>query len=289
MNTLYSSAYSSMLLAAAAVGLLPGVSGAQELQPVSPDVSIVRVAAVGGSYLGVNLREIDSDRARELKLREEAGVEITRVEDDSPASKAGLKAGDVVLSYNGTRVEGMEQFSRFVRETPPGRDVKLLISRDGNTLTITARVGARKTPFPIAGMQIPRVEMPDMPALPDLPRGIMMWRTAALGIEAEPLRGQLADFFGVKEGVLVRSVMRDTPASRAGLKAGDVIVKVGDARVASPGDVTSAIHSAKDKKALAIVILRDHKEMTVTASIDDDRSDWGTPMPRRVSGRAIRM
>ena len=283
--------FSSMLLAATAAVLLPAISGAQEFEAWGPDVSVIRVAAGGGSYLGVNLREIDTDRAKELRLREEAGVEITRIEDDSPAAKAGLKPGDVVLAYNGTRVEGMEQFSRFVRETPPGRDVKLLISRDGNSQTITARIGARKTaPFAAGGVSgMPRIELPAIAPLPDLPRGIMMWRTSALGIEAEPLRGQLADFFGAKEGVLVRSVIKDTAASRAGLKAGDVILKIGESKVASPGEVTSAIHSAKDRKALPIVILRDRREMTVTATIDDDRSDWGIPAPRRVSGRSIKM
>ena len=80
---------------------------------------------VGGTYLGVNLAEIDANRAKELKLKEDYGVEITRVEENSPAEKAGVKAGDVVLEYNGQRVEGMEQFGRMVRETPPGREVKL--------------------------------------------------------------------------------------------------------------------------------------------------------------------
>ncbi|MBS1874795.1 MAG: PDZ domain-containing protein [Acidobacteria bacterium] len=284
--------FSSMLLSAAAAFVLsPAVSVAQDIEAWSPDVSVFRIAAAGGSYLGVNLREVDSDRAKELKLGEEAGVEITRVEEDSPAARAGLKAGDVVLSYNGARVEGMEQFSRFVRETPAGRDVRLQISRNGGTQTITARIGARKAPLMagMSGWQMPRVEVPAIAPMPDLPRGIMMWRTSALGIEAEPLRGQMADFFGVKEGVLVRSVMKDTAAAKAGLKAGDVIVKIGDAKIVSPGDVTSAIHTAKDRKSLAIVIMRDHHEMTVTASIDDDRSDWGAPAPRRVSGQAIKM
>src|ERR1700686_497612 len=98
----------------------------------------------GGSYLGVSLAEIDSTRAKELKLRETAGVEITRVEEGSPAEKAGLKPNDVVLEYNGQRVEGMEQFGRLVRETPAGREVKLVISRNGAAQTIMATVAARK-------------------------------------------------------------------------------------------------------------------------------------------------
>ena len=105
------------------------------------------VPFVGGTYLGVNLAEIDANRAKELKLKEDYGVEITRVEENSPAEKAGLKPGDVVLEYNGQRVEGMEQFGRLVRETPPGREVKLKISRNGATETLTAVLGSRKVRF----------------------------------------------------------------------------------------------------------------------------------------------
>src|SRR5687768_6464668 len=73
------------------------------------------------TYLGVNVAEVDTDRARELKLKEERGVEIKKVEPGSPAEKAGLKEADVVLEYNGQRVEGTESFMRMVRETPSGR------------------------------------------------------------------------------------------------------------------------------------------------------------------------
>src|ERR1700722_1879324 len=102
---------------------------------------------VGGTYLGVNLAEIDTNSAKEFKLKEDYGVEISRVEENSPAEKAGVKPVDVVLEYNGQRVEGMEQFGRMVRETPPGREVKLTISRDGKTQTLVAALGSRKSRY----------------------------------------------------------------------------------------------------------------------------------------------
>jgi serine protease Do len=285
--------FSPFLAAGAAAIAMVGASYGQPFspEPFEPQTSVVRIGsgAMGTSFLGVNLREIDSDRAKELKLREEAGVEITRVEDDSPAAKAGLKVGDVVLAYNGQRIEGMEQFSRFVRETPPAREVKLLVSRDGNTQTIGAKLGSRKmyavTAMPgISVAPMPRMEMPSISVMPDLPRTVMMWRTASLGIEAEALHGQMADFFGVKEGVLIRSVMKDTPAAKAGLKAGDVIVKVGDSKVSTPNEVTSALRSLREKKtAVPIVVMRDRKETTLTATIEEDRSDWDMPAPRRIA------
>src|SRR5258708_6445575 len=181
------------------------------------------------SYMGVNLADIDSDRARALKLRDVHGVEITRIEDNSPAAKAGLKTGDVVLEYNGQRVEGMEQFGRFVRETPAGREVRLSISRDGNPQTVPVTLAARKNAMPqvFSGtwpgtMHEFQFNMPEINI--DLPNVYTLSRTSMLGVEAESLNPQLAEFFGVKEGVLVRSVVKDSSAEKAGIKAGDVIV-----------------------------------------------------------------
>jgi serine protease Do len=245
-----------------------------------------RVIHNGGSFLGVGIQEVDADRAKALKLKEEAGVEVTRVEPDSPAAKAGLKTGDVILQFNGEHVEGIEQFSRLVRETPPGRDVRLLISREGATQTLTAKIGSRKTQAMVMPI-MPRIEMPPMP---DFPHPAMMWRNSILGVEGEALKGQLADYFGVKEGVLVRSVIKDTPAAKAGIKAGDVILKVNDTKVTSPGDLSSALRALKGKNSATIVVMRDHKEMTLTASIDADRSDWDGVVPARITrGRSVKM
>jgi serine protease Do len=289
MKTLLSSVFATGAVALLFVGASNGQPFSPE--PFEPQVSILRSGSggMGTSFLGVSVREIDSDRAKELKLREEAGVEITRVEDDSPAAKSGLKVGDAILAYNGQRVEGIEQFSRFVRETPTGREVKLQISRDGNSQTVPAKLGSRKM-FGMAAMPgvpvapMTRIEIPAIAGMPDLPRTVMMWRTSSLGIEAEALHGQMADFFGVKDGVLIRSVMKDTPASKAGLKAGDVIVKVGDSKVSTPNEVTSALRSLRDKKTtVPIVVMRDHKETTLTATIDEDRSDWDMPVQRRIA------
>jgi serine protease Do len=248
------------------------------MPPPAPDVRAWKLAS-GGSFLGVGVKEIDSDRAKELKLREESGVEITRVEENSPAAKSGLKVGDVVLQYNGQRVEGIEQFSRFVRETPPGREVRLTVSRDGNLQNIAAHVGSRKAlAFAPAPPEMPNVEFPP---LPDIPHNLMMWRSSMLGIEAEPLRGQLADYFGAKEGVLVRSVTKDSAAEKAGLRAGDVILKVNGTAVATPGEITSVVHSLGGKKSFPIVLVRDHKEMSLTATVTSE--EWDMVRPARAN------
>ncbi|MCL5745224.1 MAG: PDZ domain-containing protein [Acidobacteria bacterium] len=246
--------------------------------------------AGAGSYLGVGVAEVTPERAKALKLKEERGAEITSVEADSPAARAGLKAHDVVLEYNGQRVEGIEQFMRMVRETPAERPVRLTISRDGATQTLTATIGQRKGFGPGIGPGIgPSVVPPvdterlqrDMERLrefrmPDIPRPNMSWQSGMLGVEAESLTDQLAEFFGVKEGVLIRSVVKDSAAAKAGMKAGDVITKVDDTKVASPREITSAARSLRSKKTFPVTVIRNHKEMTLSVTLEESRPARGS-------------
>jgi serine protease Do len=233
--------------------------------------SFAQTPRVGGSYVGVMVQEVDSERAKAMKLHDEWGVEITVVEQDGPAEKAGLKVADVVLKYNGQRVEGMQQFARMVRETPAGREVKIDIIRGGAAQTVMVRVAQRKMPRMEMGEGTP----PPMPTerweihMPDLPRPFMALRSSVLGVEAESIDGQLAQYFGVKEGVLVRSVGRGSAAEKAGMRAGDVIVKIEDARVATPADISMRLRSLRGKSA-PVVLMRDHKELTVTVAISDE-------------------
>jgi serine protease Do len=217
-----------------------------------------------GSFLGVGIQEIDGNRAKELKLPEEAGVEVTRIAPDSPAEKAGIKIGDIVTQYNGQRVEGMDQFSRMVRETPAGREVKIGIIRNGVPQTITAKIVARPA---INGQLIPApVQNPFELRFPDMPQSRMTWRSTVLGIEAEALDGQLAEFFGVKEGVLVRTVTPGAAADKAGIKAGDVIVRVDDAKVATPADISARMRALRGRP-VSVVVVRDRKEINVMVSV----------------------
>ena len=225
-------------------------------------------AQTRGSYIGVMMQEVDSERAKALKLHEEGGVEITLVEQDSPAEKAGLKIGDVVLRYSGQRVEGMEQFSRMVRETAPGREVKIEISRGGAAQTVMVRVAQRKLPRVEWGDATPMPDRLDI-HIPDLPRSFMTLRSSALGVEAESIDGQLAQYFGVKEGALVRSVTKGSAAEKAGIRAGDVILRIEDTRIATPADISGRLRTLRGKSA-PVVLMRDHKELTVTVAVSDD-------------------
>lgn len=233
----------------------------------------------GGSRLGISIADIDSARAKELGLKEEMGAEIKSVAPGSPAEEAGLKADDVILSYQGTRIEGAAQLTRLVRETPPGRKVALQVWRSGSTRTITAKTGEGHGPhgdlgeryrraIRMAPIEIPDIEIPDVPALGGIPSSVR------LGAEVEALTEQLGEYFGVKggEGILVRKVIKGSPGEAAGLRAGDVIVKLDDEAIADPMDLRSALRERHGKQ-ITLVIVRDKKEKSLNVSLPkEDRS-----------------
>ncbi len=237
----------------------------------------------GGSYLGVDTRDVTSDRLSVLKLKEEHGVEVTLVDQDAPAGKAGVKEHDVILTINGNQVEGVEQLRRMIREIPPGRIVNLGISRDGQSLTVKAQLADRKRTFVIAGpgkgfsFAMPAMPaMPTMPAIPsvpemDLPVSVVVVHSSSRsGLMVENLTPQLGDFFGAKngKGVLVRSVEKGSRAEQAGFRAGDVIVKVNGESISDSGDFTHAIHGRKNT-GVTVSIIRERKEQNLTLTVPD--------------------
>ncbi len=236
----------------------------------------------GGSYLGVDTRDVTADRLGALQLKEEHGVEVTMVDQDAPAGKAGLKEHDVIMSVNGTEVESVEQLRRMIHEIPSGRQVTLGISRNGQPLTIKAQLASRKKSFSIAnGQKEFKFEMPEMPAMPamppmpdiDMPVSIVVVHSSTRsGLMIENLTPQLGDYFGVKngQGVLVRSVEKGSRAEKAGFRAGDVVVRVNGESVNDAGDFTHAVRSHRDNKAV-IGIVRDKKEQTITLTLPEPR------------------
>jgi serine protease Do len=248
------------------------------------------VQAVETPYLGVGGQDITADRAKALKLKEERGVEVTWVDPDGAAAKAGLKEGDVVTDYNSQKLEGWEHLKRLVRETPIRREVKIGVVRNGAAQTLTATVGAHKEfqidmgggtviaptwpmgPMGPTGPTPPAPSMPPMVTIPqiDLPQFRTLMGTASLGIIGEALgqESQLAEYFGVKEGVLVRSVNKDSAAEKGGMKAGDVIVKVEDTAISTPQEISGALRAARGKTSVTVTVVRNKKEMTLTVAPD---------------------
>jgi membrane-associated protease RseP (regulator of RpoE activity) len=261
------------LVAMAAMPLLAQKPTRLQRVTVSPEIADFETS--GRSYLGVGVSDISTDRQKALKLKDDRGVEVTQVDQDAPAGKAGIKEHDVIVSFNGTPVESEEQFKRLMRETPPGRTVSLDIIRDGQQQNLKVQVADRKKMEHVMAprdFQFAMPAMPPMPAMPDFPRAwtdTTVIRTRSnTGATLESLSPQLGDYFGVKngEGMLVRSVQKGSPADSAGLRAGDVVIRVGDQKITDRGDWSEALRNNKNGKA-AVVIVRDKKEQTLSISV----------------------
>jgi len=208
----------------------------------------------------------------------ETGVEVQEVRPDGPADKAGLKRDDRIVMFDGERVRSVRQFSRLVQETPPGRTVKATIVRGGKQqdVEITPREGRGPTTGGAFDGDWFGGRLPDMDAFRDrFPFAFDFNLPAApsarrLGIEVDGLTDQLAEYFGVKEGVLVRSVAGGSPASRAGLKAGDVVTAIDGQPTRTREDLVRAVRDAKEDE-VTIAIVRDKKDSAVKVSLESPR------------------
>ena len=236
----------------------------------------------GGSYLGVDTQDVTPERLSALKLKEERGVEVTVVDQDAPAGKAGLKEHDVILTLNGQSVESVEQLRRMIHEVPPGRVVTLGISRNGQPLTLKAQLSDRKQafghengkPFKVVVPAMPVMPaMPAMPAMPDIdvPVSVVVVHSSMRsGLMVENLTPQLAEFFGTRngQGVLVRSVDKGSRAERSGFRAGDVIVRVNGESINDSGDFSHALRN-RHGNSVSVNIIRDKKEQTLTLNLPE--------------------
>jgi len=226
------------------------------------------------SYLGVDISDVTTERLAVLKLKEEKGVEVTMVDQDAPAGKAGIKEHDVILSMNGTTIESGAQLRRMIHETPAGRVVTLGLSRDGQAMTVKAQLADKHKEFsmtsPDIHINIPEIHVPDI----DIPRIEMMTVTSSMrsGLTLENITPQLGEFFGVKNGngVLVRSVEKGSRAEKAGFRAGDVIVKVNDEAVHDTSDFTHAVHS-REGKSVSVGVIREKKEQNLNLTLPEHK------------------
>jgi predicted metalloprotease with PDZ domain len=219
----------------------------------------------------VDIRDVTTDRLTALKLKDERGVEVTMVDADAPAGKAGLKEHDVILEFNGTAVESEEQIRRLIREVPPGRTVTLGISREGNPMKISVQLADHST---VVAQARPRIVVPRVQVFPrngmDLPFQVQTY-SSVLGVQTESLTRQLGEYFGVQngEGVLVRSVEKGSAAEKAGLKAGDVIIKADNEKLTDRSDLSHILRSHRTGGKMTMVVMRDKHEQTFTVTLPD--------------------
>jgi serine protease Do len=245
-----------------------------------------------GSYLGVQTVEVNRENYAKYGLRDVRGVAVERVMEDSPAAAAGIKEGDVILRFDGEEITSNRKLSRLVSEVAPDHQVKVTIARNGSEQNLNATLGKRPTPklgegnFTWAtpeGMRSLELEkLKGMPQLKDFPKGEMpnvwtvpngegrgfAWRAGEgrqMGIGVVPLGKQLAEHFGVQDGVMVENVRENSAAAKAGLKAGDIITEIDGRTVKGQFDIIRGINEKKEGE-VTLTIMRNNSRQTVTVT-----------------------
>jgi C-terminal processing protease CtpA/Prc len=236
-----------------------------------------QVVVMNKSYLGIGGHDVTPERANALKMKEPRGVEVIAVDQDSPAGKAGIKDGDVIVSFDSKQLDDYDDLRRLMRDTVPGKVVKLGVLRNGSPMSFNVTI-ARRAPSVWAWSGKEGAPFPPMPPIPpvdfDIPSCTVLQFSSRNGVMVEDITPQLGDFFGVKngEGVLVRSVDRGSAAEASGLKAGDVIVRAGSDRIGSTSDWRRALREHKSG-SLGVGIVRDKREQSLTLKLPSTTSD----------------
>lgn len=298
MNAWKGAALAAALIAAAGLGamIFPPVHA----QTAARAPRALEIFGGRGSQIGVTIRDVEESDAKTNKLSTASGVVIEEVGEDSPAAKAGLKKGDVVVEFDGERVRSVRQFTRLVQETPGGRRTPAAVMRDGQRVSVTIEprdgdgfmfAAGKLSPLQDMGdfyFDVPRPVPPTPPAIPKTPAppalpdfDTFVWRTNnGLGITVDDLSQQLAQYFGTKDGVLVTSVADDSAGFKAGIKAGDVITSFNGTEVTSPSDLRRRIQRLTDGEEFTVAVMRDKKPMTLKGKAEATR-------PRRTSRTII--
>ncbi|MGH9534638.1 MAG: PDZ domain-containing protein [Terriglobales bacterium] len=231
------------------------------------------------SWLGVSISDLSAAQAQSLGLTGPNGALVKMVVPNSPAAKAGLQAGDVIVSFRGRAVIGVRQLSRLVRDTPVHRTVSVRIIRARQPRTVQVTLAAHgQNAFagdgnafyfhmppmpPMPRVQLHIAPMPVMPVMPpmDFHFAFTPAVAARMGLSVETIPAQLAHYFGdaASQAVLVRQVTAESVASRAGLQAGDVILSVAGAPVRDDHTLAAALDRQSTQPVTVIVLRQGRK------------------------------
>ena len=277
MRIIRALAVAVVIAGVAAVVLAPAAFGALSRQDPDPGRPLrhIEVLPGRGAAIGVSIHDPDLSDTRDTQ---KTGVVVDEVRSDSPAAKAGLKVGDLITEFDGERVRSARQFTRLVEETPPGRPVKAVVLRDGKHIDVSV-IPEHASGFGLdmenLGLDPERLHR-SLEPLENLGRNFNLDFDAhlgigrgRLGIMTQPLSPQLANYFGTQTGLLVSSVSENSPAAKAGLKAGDVITAVNGKSVESLADLRHALRGPEAGGEVTLAIVRDRKPMTLKVTLED--------------------
>lgn len=221
------------------------------------------------AWLGVQIQTVDAELVERYDLETKSGVYVEAVVDGSPADDAGVRPGDIILEFNRAKLQSADELIDLVAEAGPGDEVTLSINRNGRAVTEVVTLGKREH----------RDE-----------RRFFAWRLGPehsyslseslsntyIGVSLETITGQLLAYFGSDEGsgALIKKVAEDSPAEKAGLEAGDVIVKVAGEEIESLDDVQDAVRATDENETIELTILRNKREKLFTVTVEKRASSF---------------
>jgi len=216
---------------------------------------LIESGKVTYGYMGIGLQQLDRDLAVGRGLDVDYGILVTQVLSDTPAKKAGLRQGDVIVKYDGNEVRDENKFRLMVANTPVGRKVPVVVYRDGGNIDLKIEIGSRPEPEALAQAA---------------PSRQGSWLGLSVDEADKPEYRRQYEMEDGQEGVVVVGVEQGSPAARAGIREGDVITEVYTQEVTSLADYVSVAEKLKDRKApIAFLVKRGRSTTYVTVNPDE--------------------
>src|SRR5262245_27177268 len=273
-----------------AVGLVAGAAAQTGTTPGAK-------TAAKEAWLGVYTQTLTPELSEGLNYTG-SGALVSRVVDASPAEKAGVKKGDVIVGLNTTTIASATDLTKAIGNAKVDATVSVRIIRDGERRTLSAKLVERPTEemewsaAPDAADEHGDFEF----MFDDTAPGVAMFRggRGRLGVRVENLNADLGSYFGVTDGkgALVVEVLKDTPAEKAGVKAGDVITKVGTTVIADSDDLVRALRSSETTK-VTLTVRRKNATRTIESELRPSprvyRSDRDAPFAWKDGGIRVRV
>lgn len=260
----------------------------------------------GSGFLGVYAENINRENMGRYQMSQVRGVGVTQVVKDSPAEKAGLRKDDVILRIDGENVSSVRKLNRLVSEMAPDHAVRITVSRGGAEQELTATIGKRNQSSMVQGLfrgeprvwkwdesnpklwkwEGPLLDKHNLAGVGDL--AFVFGNSRRIGVSTMALTKQLADYFGIVggQGVLVTSVTDDSPAAKAGVKAGDVITAIDGETVDSSGDLSRVINRKKEGD-VTLTIIRNKAQQTIRVTPKEGGGFSGTITEPQVGRRIV--